>query len=302
MNSIQLIDGLHLGRPHVICTGVAGTEKLALFDCGPESVFDETVRALRRLGFDPACVTHVFVTHIHFDHAGAAWRWAEEYGATIGVHPVGAPHLADPSRLLASATKIFGDQMERLWGRMRAVPAEKLRIVQDGEEFTLGNLRVQAIATPGHAPHHHAYWLPGERTLYAGDVAGVVIDGGPCLPPCPPPDIDLAAWKNSLARSRSLAPRRLVLTHFGEVTDVAARLDELEQRLEHWAEWMRQELRAGHEPGEITPRFERFVWDELRAAGLDDNGVATYEQADPAAMSVTGLARYWRKLRPDALA
>ena len=143
---------------------------------------------------------------------------------------------------------------------------------------------------------------PGFRvSLYAGDVAGVVIDGGPCLPPCPPPDIDLAHWKTSLAKIRALQPRRLALTHWGFVDDVAPRLSELEQRLERWAEWMRAELRAGREPAEITPRFERYVEGELRAAGLDDDAIATYEQADPAAMSVTGLARYWRKLRPEAL-
>jgi glyoxylase-like metal-dependent hydrolase (beta-lactamase superfamily II) len=302
MNSLHLIDGLHLGRPHVICTAlVESSGELALFDCGPESVFDETVRAIQRLGLAPSRVTRVFVSHIHFDHAGAAWRWAEEFGASIGVHPVGAPHLADPSRLVASATKIFGDQMERLWGRMRAVPPDKLRILQDGEEVKVGDLRVQALATPGHAPHHHAYWLPELGTVYAGDVAGVVINGGPCLPPCPPPDIDLAAWRNSLQRLRALQPRQLVLTHYGVVTDVAVRLDELEQRLERWAEWMRARLREGREPGELVPEFEKYVWDELRRAGLDDDAVATYEQADPAAMSVAGLARYWRKLRPEML-
>lgn len=304
MSNLRLIDGLHLGRPHVIATGVVtdASGSVALIDCGPESVFDETVRGLRALGLAPEQVTHVCATHIHFDHAGAAWRWASDYGATVCVHPVGAPHLADPTRLVASATKIFGDRMGELWGDMRGVPADKLRIVQDGDEVAVGGTVLRAIETPGHAPHHHAWWLPAGRTLYAGDVAGVVIDGGPCLPPCPPPDIDLAKWKQSLAKIRALQPQRMALTHFGFVDDVEARLTELEQRLERWAEWMLVELRAGREPVEITPRFERYVWDDLRAAGLDDEEIATYEQADPAAMSVTGLARYWRKFRPEALA
>lgn len=303
MSGLRLIDGLHLGRPHVIATGVVGDASgpLALIDCGPESVFAATVRGLRALGLAPERVTHVCVTHIHFDHAGAAWRWAADYGATVCVHPVGAPHLADPTRLVASATKIFGARMGELWGDMRAVPPDKLRVVTDGEEVHTGSTVLRAVETPGHAPHHHAWWLPAERTLYAGDVAGVVIDGGPCLPPCPPPDIDLALWKSSLAKIRALQPRRLALTHCGFVDDVEPRLAELEQRLARWAEWMRAELRAGREPAEITPRFERYVWDELRAAGLDDDAIATYEQADPAAMSVTGLARYWRKLHPEAL-
>lgn len=304
MSELRLIDGRHLGRPNVIATGVVGhgTGPLALIDCGPESVFAETVRGLRRLGLAPERVTHVCVTHIHFDHAGAAWRWAVDYGATICVHPIGAPHLADPARLVASATKIFGARMGELWGDMRAVPPEKLRIVTDGEEVRVGDTILRAIGTPGHAPHHHAWWLPAERTLYAGDVAGVVIGGGPCLPPCPPPDIDLELWAASLAKIRALQPHRMALTHCGFVDDVGPRLAELEQRLGRWAEWMRAELRAGREPAEITPHFERYVWNELRAAGLDDDAIATYEQADPAAMSVTGLARYWRKRHPEALA
>lgn len=299
---MQLIDGLHLGRPRVICSGLVGRSELALIDCGPESVFVETVAALRRLGLRPEDVRHVLVTHIHLDHAGAAWRWAQEFGSTVCVHPFGAPHLADPSRLMMSATKIFGDQMPRLWGDMRPVPAHLLRVVEDGEQISAGETTLRAIETPGHAPHHHAYWLESERTLYAGDVAGVCIAGGPCLPPCPPPDIDIAAWHDSLRKIRALAPRELVLTHFGSLTDVSARLDELDQRLDAWADWMLGELRSGRPDAAIIPRFEQRVWDELRAAGLDDAGVATYEQADPAAMSVTGLARYWRKRRPEMLA
>lgn len=302
MSSLRVIDGLHLGRPKVIGTAVVGDDRLALVDCGPESVFAETVAALRRLGLRPENVGHVFVTHIHFDHAGAAWRWAEEFGATVCVHPRGAPHLADPSKLLASATKIFGARMGELWGDMRAVRADRLRIVQDNENVEAAGTVFTALDTPGHAQHHHAWWLARERTLFAGDVMGVVIDGGPCLPPCPPPDINLEQWLASLQRIMALHPARVLVTHFGELDDPVKRLNELAARLLDWAEWIAGELKLGLADEQIVPLFEQRVRAELKSAGLSDDALATYEQADPAAMSVAGLARYWRKFRPEALA
>ncbi len=300
---IRFIDGLHLGRPHVIGTAVVGGDRgpLALVDCGPESVFAHTVAALRREGLRPEDVTHVFVTHIHFDHAGAAWRWATEYGATVCVHPVGAPHLANPERLVASATKIFGSEMGRLWGDMRAVPADKLRVVNDGEEIRVGDIVLRAIDTPGHAQHHHAWWLEAERTVFAGDVMGVIIEGGPCLPPCPPPDINIEQWLQSLQKLMALRPQRAFVTHFGEMDDPVKRLNELVERLLDWAEWIAEELKIGMTEEKIVPLFEQRVRAELKSAGLSDEMLDTYEQADPAAMSVGGLARYWRKFRPDAL-
>lgn len=301
MSTIRFVDGLHLGRPKVIGTGVVGDEQLALVDCGPESVFDHTVAGLRGQGLRPENVTHVFVTHIHFDHAGAAWRWAEEYGATICVHPKGAPHLADPTKLLASATKIFGDQMGRLWGDMRPVRADRLRVMNDNETIAAGGTVFTALDTPGHAQHHHAWWLERERTLFAGDVMGVIIDGGPCLPPCPPPDINIEQWLLSLQRLMRLHAARVFLTHFGEIDDPVKRLNELAERLMDWAEWVAEELKIGLPEEKIVPLFEQRVRAELKMAGLGDESLDTYEQADPAAMSVAGLARYWRKFRPEQI-
>lgn len=299
---IRFIDGLHLGRPHVIGTGAIGTDSIALIDPGPESVFSATVAGLRAEGLRPEDVRHVLVTHIHLDHAGAAWRWAREFGATVCVHPKGAAHLSDPAKLMASATKIFGEHMQRLWGDMQAIPAGQLRVLQDNEELEAGGTTIRAIDTPGHAQHHHAYWIPSEQALFGGDVAGVCIDGGPCLPPCPPPDINIEEWLRSLQKIMALKPRRLFVTHFGELDHPAARLNELVERLLDWAEWIAEELKIKMPEEKIVPLFEQRVWSELRAAGLDDAGVDIYEQADPAAMSVTGLARYWRKFRPEAIA
>ncbi|MBI3885548.1 MAG: MBL fold metallo-hydrolase [Opitutae bacterium] len=299
---INFIDGLHLGRAQVIGCGLVGTDQLALIDSGPECCFDATVAAIRRLGLRPENVTHLLVTHIHLDHSGGAWRWARDFGTTVCVHPRGAPHLQNPEKLVASATMIFGDKMPVLWGEVRAVPPEKIRIVHDGDEIVAGGTVFRAVETPGHAPHHHAYWLARERTLFAGDVGGVSINGGPLLPPCPPPDINLELWRASLEKIHALQPARLWLTHFGAVETPDEHLLDLGRRLTAWADWIKTQLRAGRSEAELEPRFTQLVAEELRRHGVNDELIATYEQADPAAMSVGGLARYWRKFHPAELA
>jgi glyoxylase-like metal-dependent hydrolase (beta-lactamase superfamily II) len=289
------LDGRHLGRTHVFSAGLAGNGPLALVDCGPDTCFENLVAALRARGYRPEEVTHLLVTHIHLDHSGGAWRWAQEFGTTVCVHPRGAPHLLAPEKLLASASRIFGAEMARLWGEIQPVPSACLRVVSDGEKVEVGGTVLQAVDTPGHAQHHHAWWVEAERTLFSGDVAGVSIENGPLLPPCPPPDIDLEAWQASLARLRALRPERLILSHFGVLDRPLERFDELERRLLDWAGWVRDRLQAGQGEADIIPGFHRHVEEELRAAGVDGDGLRAYEQADPAAMSVNGLARYWHR-------
>jgi glyoxylase-like metal-dependent hydrolase (beta-lactamase superfamily II) len=155
-----------------------------LVETGPDSTYPALVRALREAGTRPEAVRHVLLTHIHLDHGGAAWRLAAP-GAMVYVHPVGAPHLAEPSKLFASAKKIYGDQMDSLWGRLEPIPVQRLRVVEDGEVLRIGDLAIEALHTPGHASHHVAYRLGG--VLFTGDVGGVRIGAGPVVPPCPPP-------------------------------------------------------------------------------------------------------------------
>src|SRR3979411_2095528 len=150
---IHVLDTRQLGRPGVIAaTALETSDGIALFDTGPESTFEHIVAELRRIGAEAKEVRHVFLSHIHFDHAGAAWRFAE-LGATIYVKPRGAPHLIDPKKLVDSATRIFGDDMERLWGKIAPVPEDKIRILRDGDVVKLDSLGIRAIATPGHASH-----------------------------------------------------------------------------------------------------------------------------------------------------
>jgi glyoxylase-like metal-dependent hydrolase (beta-lactamase superfamily II) len=293
---IHILD-LHDRAPRVIASFVLETSQgPVLFETGPESRFSVLLDGLNSLGYAASDIQHVFVTHIHLDHAGAAWRFAER-GATIYVHPKGAPHLVDPSKLWASATRIYGDQMEELWGQMGYVPEGQVEILQDGDTVKIGERVVQALETPGHAYHHHAYRL-GD-VLIGGDVAGVKIGRGPVLPPCPPPEIHIEVWRESIARIRALNLRQIYLTHFGLTEDTGPHLDALEARLLEWAEWIRQKLKAGLTREEMVGAFGAYVADTLRAAGLSEEEVQEYEFADPAWMSVDGLVRYWNKHHPE---
>jgi glyoxylase-like metal-dependent hydrolase (beta-lactamase superfamily II) len=298
---VHLIDALHLGTPDVICIALVecGAKDLLLVDSGPESVFDTVVAGVRKLGFDPAHVHHLLASHVHLDHSGAAWRWAKEFGTKIYVNPRGVSHLVDPSKLVGSATRIYGNKMNCLWGATGPIPENQVIGVEDRAELRFGSKQFRVLYTAGHAQHHNSYWLESERTVFAGDVAGVRIRGGPTIPPFPPPDIHLESWKESLDKIRALGPDSLHITHFGKVDDPVGSLEALERRLFSWADWMKQRLLEGKSEMEIIPEFEHFNVQELLSNGTPNEDLATYEQADPASMSVAGLARYWRKYHPE---
>jgi glyoxylase-like metal-dependent hydrolase (beta-lactamase superfamily II) len=298
---VHLIDALHLGIPDVICIALVecGPNELLLVDSGPESVFDAVVEGIRRLGFQPADVRHLLASHIHLDHTGAAWRWAKKFGTNIYANARGVPHLVDPSKLVGSAARIYGDKMDFLWGAAGAIPESQVIPVEHQAELRFGSRRVRVLYTPGHAQHHNAYYLESERTVFVGDVAGVRIRGGAVIPPFPPPDIHLESWKDSLNKIRALQPASLHITHFGRIDDPLPALDALEKRVFSWADWMKQRLLEGKSETEIVPEFERFTVQELVADGTPNEDLATYEQADPASMSVAGLSRYWRKYHPE---
>jgi glyoxylase-like metal-dependent hydrolase (beta-lactamase superfamily II) len=191
--------------------------------------------------------------------------------------------------------------MEFLWGVAGNIPEQNVIPVEDGSELRFGSRQFRVLYTPGHAQHHNAYWLGSERTVFAGDVAGVFIRGKAPMPPCPPPDIHLESWKDSLDKIRALEPASIHITHFGRLDDPLPALAVLEERLFSWADWMKQRLLEGKSEEEIIPEFEEFTVQQLLADGTPDEFLATYEQADPASMSVAGLARYWRKFHPELL-
>jgi glyoxylase-like metal-dependent hydrolase (beta-lactamase superfamily II) len=295
---VHVLDTRHLDRPGIIAsTAVEADHGLVLFDTGPESTFPNVAEQLRRAGFAARDVRHVFLSHIHFDHAGAAWRFAK-LGATIYVHPRGAPHLIDPTKLIDSATRIYGDEMERLWGQFAPIAEESVMVLNDMDVVRVGRFEVRTIATPGHASHHNVYqW---EDTVFGGDVAGVRLGGGPPVPPFVPPELNIESWQESIRKIRALNAKKLYLPHFGPIEgSVSAHLDSLDERIHRWAIWFRDRMRAGDGERYLISAFAEYVADELRKEGATADEVLDYEYADPSFMAVGAAIRYWQKHHPE---
>lgn len=264
-----------------------------LVETGPYSTFPKLEKEINARGYQVSDIRHVFLSHIHLDHAGAAWAFAEK-GATIYLHPFGAKHMQDPSKLMESARRIYQDQMDSLWGQMKAIPANLLAEVGDGAKIEVGQYQLKALYTPGHAVHHIAWKL--DDILFAGDVAGVKIgSNGFVVPPCPPPDINIEVWIESLNLLRTLDISTVYLTHFGKVDHIENHFNDLEESLLDWATWMKPQYEAGRNVKEIIPEFEAYVRNQLIKHGMDEEGLKKYESANPSWMSVTGLMRYWKK-------
>jgi glyoxylase-like metal-dependent hydrolase (beta-lactamase superfamily II) len=266
---------MHLGRPHVIgCWEVDG----ALVDPGPESSIETVIEAL---GEDQPRA--IVLTHIHLDHAAATGalvrRWPE---LEVYVHERGAPHLIDPSKLLASAERLYGDQMQRLWGEIVPVPEGNIRALSGGETV----LGMRVAYTPGHASHHVCYLHDDSGTAFVGDVAAVRLPSSDLVvPPTPPPDIDVEAWEGSIAILEGWAPRRLALTHFGAVEDPAEHLAIVRERLREEAQ-----LARGLSEADYEARHRERV-----QAATDAETAAELIQAVPPEYQWRGLDRYWRK-------
>jgi glyoxylase-like metal-dependent hydrolase (beta-lactamase superfamily II) len=299
--NIHVLDTRQLGRPGIVAaTAVETDDGIALFDTGAESTFDNVIVDLRKIGFSAKDVRHVFLSHIHFDHAGAAWRFAES-GATVYVHPVGAPHLVDPTKLINSATRIFGDQMQKLWGRIAPVPADRIRVVEDNELIRVRPFEVRALATPGHADHHHVYhWADN---VFGGDTAGVRIGHGPPIPPFVPPQLHIESWHESIARIRALGAANLYLPHFGKVEgSIAEHLDAVDERVRRWSEWLRGQVRGDATEEQLRRDFAEYEHVDLRKNGASDEDIQGYELADPSYMAVPAAIRYWNKYHPESVA
>ncbi len=270
----EVIDARHLGTPHVIAVF---RQDDVLVDPGPGVCAETVVAALGgRVPFA------ILLTHIHLDHAGATGALVRRWpGVEVWVHERGAPHIVDPSRLVASATRLYGDDMPRLWGEIVPVPEANVRVLRGGE--TIGPWRV--AYTPGHAQHHVAYLHEPSGTAFAGDVAGVRIEDGPVLAPTPPPDIDLEAWQASIDTVAGWRPARLAVTHFGLYDDVGPHLAELSESLE----WAGELARAG-DPAAFEARMREHIAQSAGAAAAP-----AYFQGMPPEQLYPGLARYWSR-------
>jgi glyoxylase-like metal-dependent hydrolase (beta-lactamase superfamily II) len=297
--NIHILDTRQLGYVGIVAaTALETNDGIVLFDTGPESTFDNVIVDLGKAGFALNDVRHVFISHIHFDHAGAAWRFSKT--ATVYVHPRGAAHLIDPTKLVESATRIFGDDMQRLWGRIAPVPAGRVKILEDNEVVRVSPFEIRAIATPGHASHHHVYhW---EDDVFGGDIAGVRIGHGPPIPPFVPPELHVESWRESIAKIRALNAANLYLPHFGKIAGpVSEHLDLVDERVARWAEWFRERIRAGDDESKLRSTFTELEHADLRTGGATQNDIDGYEAADPSYMAVGAAIRYWKKYHPEAL-
>jgi glyoxylase-like metal-dependent hydrolase (beta-lactamase superfamily II) len=279
-----MIDLLHLGRPRVIASHLLPGDEPAVVDCGPSSCLDALRAGLAEHGLAVGDLRNVVLTHIHLDHAGAAGSLvAENPDLAVHVSEIGAPHLVDPSRLERSARRLYGDDFDRLWGELRPVPEENVRVVGSSV------LGLAAFPTPGHASHHVSFLAP-DGECYSGDATGVRIGQGAYIGPvAPPPDIDLEAWETSLRAIESRRPARLLLPHFGAVADPAEHITRMREQLALWAERVRTGMSA--------EEFEQAAEEELAASGVDPETAESYRQAAPFSQSHAGLARYWEKRR-----
>lgn len=287
MTQVAPIDLLHGGSERVIASYLVETDDgHALADCGPASCLPALKAGLAARGLELTDIRHLLLSHIHLDHAGAAGVIVREHpGLQVHVSDVGAPHLIDPSRLEASARRLYGDAFDGLWGELAPVPEENVRVV--GHEV----LGLACFRSPGHARHHVSY-LHDDGTLYAGDSLGVRIAPARfVLAPTPPPEIDLEAWEQTLVETERHGPARLALTHFGVFDDVGEHLARLRRTLHEWGE------RVGHGMDEAT--FVAAARADCTASDPDD--VEAYDRSAPYWQCFQGLERYWRK-RSDAAA
>jgi glyoxylase-like metal-dependent hydrolase (beta-lactamase superfamily II) len=238
------------------------------------------------------------LSHIHLDHAGAA-GWLARQGAEVYVHPVGAPHMLMPERLLTSATLIYGDRMDELWGEFLPVSEDRLTVAEDAQEIAIGSLRFVPIDTPGHAYHHYAYLF--EDICFSGDVGGVRISSHPYLRlPMPPPELHLEKWRESIKRLRQAKFDRIAPTHFGIFDDPEWQLRELEKSLDTVSRWLDEVMPANPPIEELRQMFSDWMDEQARESGLDNAVAKVYEVANPVGMSADGLQRYWRKFRLES--
>lgn len=307
-DDLWVLDTFYQGEPGVIASYLlAGRAGLGLVDVGSAASVEQVLSGVRAAGFDPRDIQHLVLTHIHLDHAGAAGTLTRLLPhAQVYVHRVGAPHLIDPSKLLSSAQRIYGDRMQTLWGNMEPVPAERLTILDDGADLAVGDRTLHAIYTPGHAIHHLAYHDAAHAAVFAGDVAGVRLEGmGFVRPPTPPPDLDLEDWNASLDRLAALDLRTLYLPHFGPAGDVPAHFEQLRKRLAGWGQVLLPGIRAGKSDEALAAELAAHTDPEiarLASSGATDEAVHRYELATNYLMSAQGYVRYYRKLHPELLA
>lgn len=292
---IHTLDLCFQGQPQLIAAYLVecGKGELALIETGPGSTLPALLEGIRALGFSPDAVKHVFVTHIHLDHAGAAGWWAQQ-GATVFAHPKATPHLIDPSKLVESAKRIYTDRMDALWGDMLPAPTDRVVTLTDGQTVKVGKTTFTAIDTPGHARHHHAYACDG--VCFTGDTAGMK------LPDCrylsvtaAPPQFDPVAYGDSLARLHAAGFSKLYLAHFGEVTEVGTHLSHYAMRVEQVYDCVQALLADGLRGDSLRIAYGEAEHAIALQAGVSEADWLRYEAGNSTSMCADGIALFCEK-------
>ncbi len=301
--SVHPIDLNFMGLAGSICCYmVPHSGGVALVECGPGSTLPALEKGLAAHGFAIEDVTDVLLSHIHLDHAGAS-GWLARQGARIHVHPAGASHMLDPEKLLNSATRIYGEAMHTLWGDFLPVPEDQLFTVQDGSTININELSFLALEVPGHANHHHVYFLSDgpDRVCFSGDIGGVRLQGAHHIRlPMPPPEFHLELWRASLMRIQAQPITHIAPTHFGLFNDPQWHLAAVWRALDEVETWIDQIMPQDPPIEELVARFLDWTTQRSQVEGLDQSLVEAYEAANPSPMSAYGIQRYWRKHRHPA--
>jgi glyoxylase-like metal-dependent hydrolase (beta-lactamase superfamily II) len=297
-SGLDYVDLNFRDRPEIIATAILhGSAGVALVDPGPSTTLQTLTSALEKKGIRFGDVREMLITHIHLDHAGATGTILERHPhIDVFVHARGAPHMADPSKLLASAGRLYAQDMDSLWGEVKPVPAKHLHVVEGGETLTIVGREIKVEYTPGHASHHVSYLDTASRVAFVGDTAGIRRGSGTyVMPPTPPPDIDLEAWRVSEQKILAWDPDTLFLTHFGPYHGARQHFQALFENMEAWSRITRRLLAdPSLSDEERQKRFTEEAFLDLKRRVAETQAI-DYTKAGGLNYSWQGLARYWRK-------
>jgi glyoxylase-like metal-dependent hydrolase (beta-lactamase superfamily II) len=299
VSDISYVDLNFCDTPKAIATGVYGGDAgVVLVDPGPGSCNDRLVAMLKAQGIRIGDIQTILLTHIHLDHAGTTGLLVRDNPKIrVFVHEKGAPHVVDPSKLVNSANQLWGvEGVARLWGQVIPVPQENLHVLGDHDRITAGGHVFDVRYTPGHASHHVSYFDEGTGIVWAGDTAGLRFTSQVfTLPPTPPPDIDLEAWRESIAKLRAWRPETVFITHFGPYGNVPEHLDDLERSLTAAADIAKRAIDSNQSDEAKYEQFKNDVFAYIHAAGIAQDEIAPLEHVGPLEFNWRGLVRYWRK-------
>jgi glyoxylase-like metal-dependent hydrolase (beta-lactamase superfamily II) len=296
---LTAIDTFYGGRERYTATYLLGASEPAIVETGPTTSAEHVITGLEHLGVGPNDLAHILVTHIHLDHAGGVGHLTRVFpNATVWVHERGAPHLQDPARLVASATRLYGEsKMSSLFGPVEPVPSERIRILADGDRVRLGDRALDVLDTPGHASHHVALVDSATGAVFTGDALGIhVPDLRALRPATPPPDFDVELAVRSIQRIRECArPSMVLFSHFGPVAEVDRICDLAVQRTQSWAEVVREALERTDDLDDIVALLQDEARRDVETGAEATIDLERFETLSSVRMNALGIVRYWKK-------